>query len=82
MTLLISSRASRISDVLTARDINEIADSPAGVVRSAVTLSSKPVEEAEPKRPADIPTGFHVASVSKEGKVQFGDAENLTDFKK
>lgn len=82
MTLLMSSRASRISDVLTARDINEIADSPAGTVQSAVTLASKPIEEPEPKRPADVPTGFHVASVSKGGKVRFEDAENLGDFKK
>jgi hypothetical protein len=82
MTLLMSSRASRISDVLTARDINEIADSPAGAVQSAVTLASKPIEEAELKRPADIPTGFHVANVSKDGKVQFEDAGNLGDFKK
>jgi uncharacterized protein (AIM24 family) len=29
-TILLSSRASRISDVLTSRDVNEIADSPAG----------------------------------------------------
>ena len=82
ITLLMSSRASRVSDVLTARDINEIANSPAGAVHSAATLASKPIEEAEPKRPADIPTGFHVASVSKEGKVQFENAGNLGGFKR
>jgi hypothetical protein len=82
-TLLLSSRASRISDVLTSREINEIADSPAGAVQSAVTLATKPKdEEAEKKRPADIPTGFHVASVGKDGKVQFGDADTLSTFKK
>lgn len=40
-TILVSSRASRISDVLTARDVNEIADSEAGAVQSAVTLLTK-----------------------------------------
>jgi uncharacterized protein (AIM24 family) len=40
-TILLSSRASRISDVLTSRDVHEIADSPAGAVQSAVTLVSK-----------------------------------------
>lgn len=81
-TILLSSRASRISDVLTSRDINEIADSPAGAIQSAVTLSTKPKDEPlEPKR-ADVPTGFHVASVSKEGKVRFGDVDNLSSFQK
>ncbi len=81
-TILLSSRASRISDVLTARDINEIADSPAGTVQSAVTLSTKPMDEPLETKRADTPTGFHVASVSKDGKVRFGDAENLSAFKK
>lgn len=39
-TILLSSRASRISDVLTSRDVNEIADSPSGAVQAAVTLVS------------------------------------------
>ncbi len=37
-TILIQSRASRISDVLTNRDIHEIADAPPGVVQEAVQL--------------------------------------------
>jgi len=83
MTLLVSSRASRISDVLTAREVNEIADSPAGAVQSAVTLAAKPKENLpEAKRVADVPTGFHVASVGKDGKVQFGAAENFSSVKK
>jgi hypothetical protein len=83
MTLLLSSRATRISDVLTSREINEIADSPAGAVQSAVTLAAKPKDESTgTKRIADVPTGFHVASVGKDGKVQFGDAETLSTLKK
>jgi hypothetical protein len=83
MTLLLSSRASRISDVLTTREINEIADSPAGAVQSAVTLAAKPKDEStDTKRVADVPTGFHVVSVRKDGTVQFEDAETLSTFKK
>lgn len=83
MTLLLSSRATRISDVLTSREINEIADSPAGAVQSAVTLAAKPKDESTgTKRVADVPTGFHVASVGKDGKVQFGYAETLSTLKK
>lgn len=72
-TILLSSRAARVSDVLTSRDVNEIADSPAGAVQSAVTLSSTPKEVETPKPAADVPTGFKMASVGSDGKVKFGD---------
>jgi hypothetical protein len=81
-TLLLSSRASRISDVLTTRDVNEIADSPAGAVQSAVTLATAPPAEVEAKPTKDVPTGFHFASVGKGGKVEFQAAESLNDLKK
>ncbi|KAF4630597.1 hypothetical protein G7Y89_g7545 [Cudoniella acicularis] len=82
-TILMSSRASRISDVLTSRDINEIADSPAGAVQSAVTLAIKPKDELELKnRPADMPTGFHTAEVGRDGKVRFSDVEDVKPFMK
>jgi hypothetical protein len=78
-TLLVSSRASRISDVLTSRDVNEIADSPAGALQSAVTLESQPKEGQETKKSvSDKPTGFHFAEVSKSGKVKFEDAQKPT----
>jgi hypothetical protein len=73
-TLLLSSRAARISDVLTSRDINEIADSPAGAAQSAVTLASLPKEIETSQRAADVPTGFRIASVGGDGKVKFGEA--------
>ncbi len=83
MTVLLSSRASRVRDVLTAREINEIADSPPGAVQSAVELAARPKDEAaETKRVADVPTGFHVASVGKDGRVRFGGAESLNTTKK
>lgn len=78
-TILLSSRASRISDVLTSRDVNEIADSPAGAAQSAVTLVSKPTDESvgTVKRATDVPTGFHFVEVSREGKVKFEDAQSV-----
>lgn len=76
-TILMSSRASRISDVLTTRDLNEIADSPAGALQSAVTLESRPKEGIATKKPvANVPTGIHFAEVGKDGKVKFGDSPN------
>ncbi|EPE26803.1 TRAP-like protein [Glarea lozoyensis ATCC 20868] len=81
-TILISSRASRISDVLTSRDVNEIADSPAGAVQNAVTLANKPKadEHGSSKQVMDVPTGFHTAEVSKDGKVKFADVESVKPF--
>ncbi|OBT49125.1 hypothetical protein VE00_00155 [Pseudogymnoascus sp. WSF 3629] len=80
-TLLLSSRASRISDVMTTRDVNEVADSPAGSVQDAVTLAREPLVEAEvaPLPKVDAPTGFHVASVGKDGKVKFDEAASGAD---
>lgn len=80
-TLLLSSRASRISDVLTTRDVNEVADSPAGSVQDAVTLAREPPVEAElaPVPKVDAPTAFHVASVGKDGKVKFDEAASDAD---
>ena len=75
-TILLSTRAARISDVLTTRDINEIADSPAGAVQEAVTLASRPKEDAAApnKQFRDVPTGFSYAEVGKDKKVKFEDA--------
>ncbi|KAL3426233.1 hypothetical protein PVAG01_03024 [Phlyctema vagabunda] len=78
-TILMSTRASQISDVLTARDVNEIADSPAGAIQSAVTLEAKPEEEVV-QRKAIAPTGFHVAEVGKTGEVKFGEAKDMKPF--
>ncbi len=74
--MLISSRASRVSDVLTAREVNEIADAPVGTVRSAVKAQDKPEQVERPKRVSDVPTGFSTAQVGNDGKVSF-DAANV-----
>jgi hypothetical protein len=78
-TILISSRASRISDVLTSRDVNEIADSPAGAVESVVALLNTPKDDVK-KQASDVPTGFHFAEVSRDGKVKFEDANDVKSF--
>lgn len=78
-TILLSSRASRISDVLTARDINEIADAPAGGVEKAIVKANTPVEQIT-TRQSDVPTGFHVAEVGKDGNVKFEDVKSARQF--
>jgi len=59
--------------VLTTRDVNEVADTPAGAVQEAITLAVKPNEEGK-KQFSDVPTGFRMAEVSRNGKVNFKDA--------
>ena len=81
-TILLQSRAARVSDVLTAADVNEIADAPAGVVQEAVTkgIGGKSehartgVEGATPsaqQEPARNLPKMSVASISRDGKVTF-----------
>ncbi|KAI0550980.1 mitochondrial biogenesis AIM24-domain-containing protein [Xylaria curta] len=83
MTILMSSRGSRISDVLTNADVNEIADAPAGAVPAAVELATKPKATEEPAKIQDeAKVKISVASVGKSGKVEFEDAKNLKEFEK
>ncbi len=80
-TILVQSRGSRLTDVLTSRDVNEIADTPAGAVQSAVTLISKKKDSADPppessqestpKPSASPATRMMYASVDGEGRVKF-----------
>lgn len=79
-TILLSSRASRISDVLTTQDVNEIADAPPDAAQTAVTLATKPVEVEIPKQ-VNTPKGFSVATV-EGGKVKFEDAAGLSTIQK
>tara|TARA_R110002003_G_scaffold53_3_gene4650 strand:+ start:7190 stop:7471 length:282 start_codon:yes stop_codon:yes gene_type:complete len=76
-TLLIQSRASRISDVLTLRDVNEIAESPPGSVQDAVTRKIKEgineVAASGTKPPlasTDASGTVRYASI-KDGKAEF-----------
>jgi len=80
-TLLLQSRGSHISDSLTSRDINEIADAPAGSVHEAVTLDlskenaaassgSRSVAPAV-KAAEEKPTTVTFATVGSGGTVKF-----------
>jgi hypothetical protein len=64
--------------VLTRDDINEIADTEAGVVPAAIQLATTPKELTQPPTPSAV--AFHVASVGKDGKVAFEDAKDLKEF--
>ncbi|RWA10467.1 hypothetical protein EKO27_g4654 [Xylaria grammica] len=81
--ILMSSRGSRISDVLTNAEVNEIADAPAGVVHSAVEAARKPTSAEEPTKiqdAASVKVGD--TSAGKDGKVQFKDGKNLKELEK
>jgi hypothetical protein len=77
--MLLQSRASRVSDVLTLRDVDEIADSPPGAVQDAVTRKIKgeikQITDAAPKAPSESAssdgTKVQYATVS-HGKAEFG----------
>ena len=85
-TILMSSRAARISDVLTTEQVNEIADAPAGAVPNALRLASAANSASSaPALPAASQTTqqavrVHVASVGANGKVKIADVKNLDDF--
>lgn len=86
-TLLIQSRAARVNEVLTAQDVNEIADSPPGVVREAVRDAQisqgislpRPGVEGVPPPALNSPTRptpkVSIASVGGDGKVSFGTTQ-------
>ncbi len=77
-TVLMSTRGVRVRDVLSREDVNEIADTEAGVVPAAVELATKP-KVLEEKRP-EAKVAIHVASVGKDRKVSFEDAKDLNEF--
>ena len=75
-TILLQTRASRISDVLTSEDVNEIADTQPGVVQHVVTLPQErnQGESRDPK--ASFPLNvkaprMSTASIGTDGKVTF-----------
>ncbi|KAK1593468.1 mitochondrial biogenesis AIM24-domain-containing protein [Colletotrichum navitas] len=79
-TLLMSSRGVTIADSLTNKEINEIADAPAGTVPEAVELATKPKMEETPAFKEQAPSAIHVVSVTRDGKVNFEDAKDLKEF--
>lgn len=91
-TILMSSRGVRLRDVLTKEDVNEIADTEAGVAPKLVEQVAKPGKENNASGPAAVggtstpasnaekPVAIHVATVGKDGKVHFEDTKDLKDF--
>ena len=73
--ILIQTRASRISDVLTSRDVNEIADAQPGVIQPLVNLDRGSAEESVQQQHAAPVTikapRMQTASIGSDGKVTF-----------
>jgi len=67
------SRGGALSDALTTRDVNEIADSPAGSVPQALQLGSAAEAGASPTgTPTATPTPTTVSYATvRSGKVDF-----------
>ncbi|ROT38001.1 hypothetical protein SODALDRAFT_296456 [Sodiomyces alkalinus F11] len=80
MTLFMSSRGVRVADVLSNREVNEIADAQAGVVPKAVELAEKPLEPEKPATSEQAPSAIHVVTVNRDGKVTFEDSKDLKEF--
>lgn len=68
--IIIQSRGGHLSDVLTTRDVNEIADSPAGSVTQALTSPAEAGSSPIAPAPKASPTTMSYASVN-HGKVDF-----------
>ena len=81
-TLLIQSRAARVNDVLTAQDVNEIADTPAGAVRESIAKAQNSGSSLSGTgsvgavSPTATPPKMSTASISHDGKVSFGTPQN------
>jgi len=75
--MLLQSRASRISDVLTLKDVDEIAESPPGAVQDVVTRKIKDeikqITDSTPKTPlASESDGTTVRYATvRQGKAEF-----------
>ncbi len=65
-----------MSDVLTSRDVNELADAHPGVVQPLVTLADKERRDPAGQEKAAVPVTLkaptmHTASIGSDGKVTF-----------
>lgn len=73
--MLLQSRASRISDALSLRDVNEIADSAPGAVDDAVSRKIsqeiKDIDLGSTKIPAHNNTETLRYATIKDGKTEF-----------
>ena len=66
--------------------MNEIAETPAGIVQAAVTLATRELgqeDKAASKPPTpvpDKPTKLNVASIGQDGKVKIEETDNFSSF--
>ncbi|EFQ97353.1 hypothetical protein MGYG_00392 [Nannizzia gypsea CBS 118893] len=77
-TLLVQSRAARINDILTDREVNEIADATPGATRAAVEATEVPSPEEIAGKAAAKKENYQrqsVASVLQDGKVDIKSTE-------
>lgn len=73
-TILMSSRGVRVADVLSNREVNEIADAPAGAVQEALEPAA---DKAKGKTEE---SAFKVTEGKQDGKVAFEDGKDLKEF--
>lgn len=72
-------RASRVNDVLTTEEVNEIADAPPGVTKEAVRAVAERSEDVTNSGPVSQPQSNDAAqeekqgyaTVQQDGKVEF-----------
>lgn len=79
-TILMSSRGVRVVDSLTNEQVNEIADSQAGTLASALESASKPQDTLTVKALDENVSGIRVEPTNKDGKVTFEDKKDLKEF--
>ena len=65
--ILVQSRGAKLSDAFTARDVNEAADAPAGVLQAGKPVTPA-ITDSAPSTPL-VPTKLSYATVEGDGKV-------------
>jgi hypothetical protein len=65
--ILVQSRGAKLTDAFTARDVNEAADTPAGVLQAGKPATPA-ITDAPPSTPV-TPTKLSYATVENDGKV-------------
>ncbi|KAG8529252.1 uncharacterized protein KY384_005887 [Bacidia gigantensis] len=84
-TILLQTRAARLNDVLTSREVNEIAEAQPGIVQSLVDLQ-RLANVADPSKAANTQTTsaatvkaprMRTASIDPDGRVIFEASEGL-----
>ncbi|KAI1930458.1 Altered inheritance of mitochondria protein 24, mitochondrial [Ophidiomyces ophidiicola] len=78
-TIIIQSRASRLNESLTTREVNEIANAPPGVTRNILnTINDNLEKDLVPSRKEDgtKTVGESFATINRDGKVEFKKSDD------